>query len=246
MPRQAPLVIFALVVLALLVWYAATHPVSPAPLAPTAQNSEIASYSEDEPYYSIEAHWPSATGLPGGGPAAVLLMKVWVQDTILEFKKNGNYANLTPEDIEMQGFNDGRKHTLDIEYLTTASPRTLSYIYSIYVDTGGAHPNLYFKTFTFDERTGSHLTLADLFTGNYLAELSRVSRAKLPDVIGEYADTEYIAEGTTPEEQNFETFFFDGEHFVLLFPPYQVGPYALGPVTLRIPATDLPLRSEYP
>lgn len=248
MQRSTILGILAVLAAVLLSWYALTRPVSPAPVQ--EEGPEISSYTEDEEYYTIEAHWPARTSLPGDGdPAAVLLMKNWVQDTILEFKKNGNYAALTPEDIEMQGFAEGRLHALDISYFTSASPRTVSYVFSVYLDTGGAHPNGYYQTFVFDTETGAYLSLADAFAAgsSYLETLSRVSREKLPGVIGEFADTEYIASGTTPEEANFETFYFDGDDLVLLFSPYQVGPWALGPVVLPIPSSELTgLKTEYP
>lgn len=248
MQRSSILGVFGILVLVLLIWYAVTHPVSPAP-GPVA-TSTPASYTEDEPYYTIEAHWPQSTPLPGDAdPAAVLLMKTWVQDTVLEFKKNGDFIGLTQEDIEMRGFNDGRQEALDINYLVSSSPHTISYIFTIYMNTGGAHPNSYFKTFVFDTESGARLALAQLFSPGapYLARLSEISRAKLPGIIGEYADTEYIADGSMPEEENFQDFFFDTDALVILFPPYQVGPYALGPITLRIPAIELKdLKPQYP
>jgi hypothetical protein len=56
-----------------------------------------------------------------------------------------------------------------------------------------------------------------------------------------------LSAGTTPEEKNFANFFLDNQEFVLLFPPYQVAPYAAGPQTLRIPLPELSniLKQEY-
>ena len=162
-------------------------------------------------------------------------------DTITQFKKDGNFANLTPEDKHLLGFDQGRRYSLTVAYLFGTSENTLSYIFTIYEDTGGAHGNTFFKTFTFDTRTGAVLSLADLFTpgSDYLATLSQISRSRLPDIIGAPADFTAIKDGTTPEAKNFQNFFFDGTDFVVLFPPYQVAAYAAGPQTLRIQKSQL-------
>ena len=59
-------------------------------------------------------------------------------------------------------------------------------------------------------------------------------------------DMEYIKSGTLPEEDAFQSFYFEGSTLVLLFPPYQIGPYALGMILLPIPASELKdLRPAY-
>jgi hypothetical protein len=61
------------------------------------------------------------------------------------------------------------------------------------------------------------------------------------------SDVDFLKEGTSPEDENFETFFFDNAYLTILFAPYQVASYAAGPQTLRIPTSELKdiLRSEY-
>ncbi len=207
---------------------------------------------EHAAYYDITTMYPSGTALKASAGAtadakAVAVLKGFVQNEIERFKENGNFANLTPEDIKIQGLDAGRKYVLDISYKTHASPHTLSYVFAIEQDTLGAHPNTFYRTFTFDSVSGSGLVLGDIFTGDYLSMLSKVSRAKLPKVIGSSADADMISAGTTADEENFQTFFLEGKNFVLLFPAYQVGPYALGPVTLSIPLTELStaLKAKY-
>ena len=145
------------------------------------------------------------------------------------------------------GFDKGRKETLQITYLIASSAHTVSYIFTIYEDTLGAHGNTFFHTFTFDTGTGASLSLADIFSSSYLDTLSSISRTKLPSVIGDDADPAFINNGTTPDEKNFENFFFDNRDFVVLFAPYQVAAYADGPQTLRIPLSELSsiLKPEY-
>ena len=176
-------------------------------------------------------------------------MQDFVSDTITQFKTDGNFANLTPTDITTMGFDQGRKEKLQIVYLIASSPHTVSYIFTIYEDTLGAHGNTLFKTFTFDTTTGAPLALADLFSpsADYLDALSSISRAKLPAILGSSADTTFITNGTTPEDTNFANFFFDNHQLVILFAPYAVGPYTAGPQTLYIPASELStiLKPEY-
>jgi len=204
-------------------------------------------FTEKADYYTIAVNYPTTTPLTsvssGANADALVTMRNALGSMVASFKSDGNFSNLTPEDIKMMGFDQGRKESLSVKYLISSSVNTVSYIYTIYTDTLGAHPNGTFRTFTFDTNTGKELALSDLFTGStYLDTLSTIARAKLPAIIGAEnisSDADFIKSGTTPEEQNFQNFFFDNKDFVILFPPYQVGPYALGPQTLRIPVSEL-------
>lgn len=203
-------------------------------------------YVEHAAYYDITASYATSTPLlasvgADADAAAVATMKNFVASTIAQFKADGNFANLTARDVQVMGLDKGRKETLNIVYLIASSSHTVSYIFTIYQDMLGAHGNTVFHTFTFDTRTGALLSLSDLFVpgSSYLATLSSTSRAALPTIIGEGADTNMIANGTMPEEKYFQNFFFDNKDFVVLFDPYAVAPYAAGPQTLRIPVSEL-------
>ena len=207
-------------------------------------------YTEHGPYYDIAANYPTTTPLLASvgasqNAAAIALMRSFIGSTIEEFKAGGNPASSTPA-AEVQG----RREALQINYLISSSPRTVSYIFTVYENTLGAHENIFFHTFTFDTKTGVLLLLADLFAPHapYLDTLSSISRARLPGIIGrEYADTAFITNGTTPEDKNFANFFVDNSMLTFLFPPYQVGPYAAGPQTLSIPLSTVKdiLKPEY-
>lgn len=207
-------------------------------------------YEEHAAYYDIVANYATSTPFAGAAnTSATELMRGFVASTIGQFKADGNFDHLSPEDIKMLGFDQGRTYTLNITYLMASSEHTRSYIFTIYEDTGGAHGNTFFKTFVFDAATGVPLQLSDVFQNGtaYLSLLSQISRAKLPKVIGESADTLFIKDGTAADPKNFQNFFFDRTNFVLLFPPYQVASYAAGPQTLYIPTDQLSsvLKSEY-
>ena len=229
------------------IFYAATRPAtSQAPASPLGGTS----YVEHSQYYDIAANYASSTPLAGSAnTTAVVQMKQFVSDTIAQFKTDGNFASLTAADITTLGLDRGRKETLEIKYLMASSPRTASYIFTVYEDTLGAHGNTFFHTFTFDKATGASLALGDLFTpgSGYLATLSALSRAKLPKIIGDNGNAQMLESGTTPDAKNFSDFFFDNHNLVVLFDPYKVAPYSSGPQTLYIPTSELGslLKTEY-
>ena len=260
--RLLPVVILGIVVLGGVVWYMMQVP-APSPFTATPEPatavSEPAKVAEEAPYYTVDALYPTGTTLAATASSkadtqAVNTMKAFVEGEIAQFKKDGNFPSLTAEDIQMLGLGE-RKYAIGIEYKTYESSATLSYVYQIYVDTGGAHPNTYYHTFTFDKKTGAKLELSDVFVANapYLQTLSDTSRAALPQMIAKMSsvttsevDIEYIQSGTKPEKEAFQTFYFEGKNLVLLFPPYQVGPYVLGMITLPVPTNKLQdLKPEY-
>lgn len=216
---------------------------------------DTGSIVEDAAYYDIVVKYATTTPLLTSAgreadAAAVKRMKDFITKEIAQFKEYGDFDNLTPEDIKIMGFDQGRKQTLTINHLTATSPRSVSYLFNIYRDTLGAHGNTYYRTFTFDLSNGNQLALADLFVPGapYLDTLSSISRGKLPEIIENgLADIGMIADGTRPEAKSFENFFLDGNSLVLLFPPYAVAPYAAGSQTLAIPLTELKtiLKPEY-
>ncbi|MBU6388729.1 DUF3298 domain-containing protein [Patescibacteria group bacterium] len=246
-------IVLILAVIAGIILYAALRP-EPARAPGTSITLPATGYTEHAKYYDINANYASSTPLlQSAGPLADAtarsLMLGFVRDTIQTFKNEGNFDTLSSTDIKMMGFDQGRKEKLQIAYLIASSAHTVSYIFTIYEDTLGAHGNAFFKTFTFNTKTGAALGLNDVFSSSaYLDTLSSISRAQLPSIIGDGADTAFIKGGTTPEAKNFENFFFDNNQFVILFAPYAVAPYSAGPQTLRIPVSELSgvLKPAYP
>jgi len=219
------------------------------------------SIEENGKYYDISTSYPGETPLKKTAGAladqrAVSAIKGFEQNTIESFKENGNFANLTAEDIKIQGLDQGRKYTLTIDYKLYTSPMTISYVLDIYEDTLGAHGNGFYRTFTFDSATGAGVLFGDLFTPNsdYLGKISSLARAKLPAIIAKaegvsisQVDMQAINDGASADGDNFQSFYLDGKTLVILFPPYQVAAYAAGPQTLRIPLSDLKaiLKTKY-
>jgi len=248
-----------LLLLGFALWYMATHEAprpygsqEPAETVPEPVLPHI--IEEHEQYYDIEATYPGETPLKASAGAAadaeaVSAMERFVEDTIAEFRAQGNFENLTPEDIQIMGLSDTRKESLVMGYEEQIGTHTVSYAYTLHMDTLGAHPNTFFRTFTFDLESGEELEIGDLFLprSDYLKRLSAIAEFELSKSLGEFVDIEYIRQGTGPEAINFQSFAIDGTNLVLLFPPYQVAPYAAGAQTVSIPLEQLRdiLRPEY-
>lgn len=199
--------------------------------------------SEETSFYSISATHPSQTPVADAtaNAKAVEIMETFIENEIARFKDNGQFDSLTAEDVEMMGYNAGRTQLLQISYEEYRSEATASYVFTIYQDTLGAHGNTFFRTFTFDTRTGDGLVLADLFAPgtNYLDTLTAISRETLYETLKETSEPQYIDQGTTAYEDNFQNWYLTSDALVILFPPYQVAPYAEGPQKVAIPFDSL-------
>ncbi|HYF29348.1 MAG TPA: RsiV family protein, partial [Candidatus Paceibacterota bacterium] len=181
------------------------------------------------------------------------IVEGWLTQTVAQFKQDGRFDTLTPDEARFLGYTTDRKQSLTITYgvnVMLGVPSSIdSYVYTITMDTFGAHPNTFFKTFNFDRETGAELALADLFLPGtpYLQELSTIARRELPKEMGEFANYDSIVAGTEPTEQNFANWTTEGSTLTIIFPPYQVAAYAAGPQYLDIPLgwLDDILKPEY-
>lgn len=109
--------------------------------------------------------------------------------------------------------------------------------------TGGAHPNPTFYLLMVDPKTGQRVAVSDLFSprSDYLDRLSEVSRIQLKkDPERLYTDSDWIKSGTEPSRENFALVWPENQDLVILFPPYQVAPYAAGPQEVKVPLKDFP------
>lgn len=252
--RPLPLVI-ALIVLVLtgaVAWYVLSRPSPGLNLTPeeTGTPGEAAHITETGTYYEIDAQYPSSAGLSGSADvAATALMKGYVEGEVARFKSDNQLTTMTPETAPpVPGLGEDRKYAFGTQYEMRMSPATVTYIFLIYEDTLGAHPNAYYKTFTFDLTTGEELGIDEFFApgSNYLATLSKTSRdilypqiATAENVSVSEVDGTMIDAGTTADIANFSNFYLDGPDLVIVFTPYQVGPWALGTQEARIPRTQL-------
>jgi hypothetical protein len=223
--------------------------VLPSPiLGGMATSSGMYEYVEDKPYYMITLQYPAQTSLAANANAkATRVIEQTLADDIVQFKKDGDFANLTPADAEIQGLSQDRKYAFEAKYDTYQSASTISFVFTIYEDTLGAHPNGFYQTFTFD-MSGNQLQLADLFKpgANYLNRLSTLAYAgvlaemrKRVEVDPQSPELDTVRMGTSPSPESLQFFYVDGNTLHLLFPPYQVAAYALGSFDVAIPMGQL-------
>lgn len=128
-----------------------------------------------------------------------------------------------------------------------AAPRLLSLRFEELRDTGGAHPNHAYASYTFDLASMRQLGLAEIF-GDLpaaLAVLSELAARRMDLVMGGAP----FPEGYAAKVENFAVFVLDGGEIEFTFPPYQVASYAQGPQSFRAPLSHprlLPLlRPEF-
>lgn len=246
----AGVILFAL---AVFIGYTLTRPTAHL-LSGTRQSDGSLKHIEGGQYYEIDITYPDRTPLwnawnPAADTRARNEMETWLKGDSAQFLQDIDVADISGPEKESLDEN-GEKYTYDATYkpFASANGRAISYEYDIYVDTGGAHPNGYFQTFTFD-KSGGDVTLASLFApgSQYLQRLSAIATAQVKSQIGERlnlasdADIEsaLFADGLTASPDNFANFVIDGSNLVILFPPYQVAPYAAGTFEIRIPLSQL-------
>lgn len=246
MPRVIAAIAAAVLIVGLVVWMWPQGPLPPAPDPQGAVQEDTATIEDQGPYHEVEVTYPTKT--PAGAEAA-LAMKTFAEKEVAAFKDRSGLMTLTQADIEMMGLGGERKFALDIKYKSYASATTVSYVFTIYEDTLGAHPNGYYRTFTFDLASGEGLIITDLFdpSVDYLSVLSEKSRASLYATLGENASRDMLEAGTTPYLDNFQNWYLTDTELVIIFAPYQVGPWAIGTQEVRIPKTGITalLRTEY-
>lgn len=98
---------------------------------------------------------------------------------------------------------------------------------------GGANPNAFVRTFTFDVEDEEPVTLDDLFRPgtNYLERLSTLAEADLREQFGDAV----FVDGLAPTEENFANFNLTDNALLFTFNEYQAAPGAAGTPEVEIP-----------
>ena len=194
---------------------------------------------EETPHYVISATYPNLSGERRRAVEAALLVQ------INRFKDD--LAVMLTSEEKMRLEETGRMYELSIDYKPFEGAGYTSYEFDIYLDTGGAHPNGFYKTLVFDAQ-GREVWLEDLFKpgARYLEVLSQESYKQVLSELERRSGApatpdmeETVRLGTAPSPEALQFFVIDGDELVLLFPPYQVAAYALGSFEARIPLANL-------
>jgi hypothetical protein len=122
------------------------------------------------------------------------------------------------------------------------SDTVFTVIFDEYLYTGGAHGIPLIYTLTFDTEAEKELTLDDVFVDveEGLTAVVPFAKAQIKKVLGDFADEDWIADGTSPDnELNYMAWALSDEGILFYFGAYQVAPYAAGTQTVMIPYAGL-------
>lgn len=155
--------------------------------------------------------------------------------------------------------------TLQLDFTTAAETAAFTSVRETGdVDTGGAHPAPVEGTFVYDRKARRMVTLDDLFAQpdaarqalaafargvlarRLLSDMQKPGGASASEVRNWYTNMQQMLDyGTKPSKVNFSLFVVRAGASVdapspgltLVFPPYQVAPYAAGTQTVDVPAS---------
>jgi len=113
-----------------------------------------------------------------------------------------------------------------------------TYKFDIVEFTGGAHDNLYFKTFTFDFENEKEIGFRDMFQEehNPLDTIAPLAKEQLITTIGKNT---MLDMGTSEKFENYAHFAPTANELLIFFPPYQVAPWAAGSQTVKFAWEDI-------
>lgn len=127
-------------------------------------------------------------------------------------------------------------YSLDILYQAYQQGPYISYVFTVFQDTGGAHPYSFYDSISYNTETNQVIGIDDLVKENssFLEIVSDNTREKLSKnkAIVSY---DMMIQGTLPKLENFSQFAFTEDGYLFFFPPYQVAPYSSGKFQVLLP-----------
>lgn len=159
-----------------------------------------------------------------------------VEKMVSDFEKDAIDFGPLPSDIE-------RPYTLFVNFESHLGNKYDTFVFLISLDFGGAHPNHFYKTLTFD-KDSNILSIEDFLKREFpdkdiLNKISELAQNKITENMGENANIEMIKDGAGPDMNNFRNFYIDEQEIVFLFEPYAVAPYAYSSQQARIKLSEI-------
>lgn len=167
-------------------------------------------------------------------------------------KLKAGYMELRPEYINIRESND-KPHWLNHEFMVSSECSNgykglVNYTINFFEYTGGAHPNSYCTTLTFDPNDGHEVTISEimkegyeeplieLITQSIISFLNVKDVAELDEVIFDHKEL-YISKNVVMGKDKL-TFIYN---------KYDIAPYAVGEIIAEIPYEKLQdiLKQEY-
>lgn len=196
---------------------------------PGVENREITAGGNGEP--SVHLNYPVFKN-----PEVNQKILDFVREMASDFKadieiENGEEKPASYDMWEMNG-------SYALEY---ARPDIVTVIFTIFNYSGGAHGMLLINCMNFNLKTGKEINFDNFFgdPAKAIDVLSELSSVRLKKELGDEADDEMIAAGTAPEKNNFGNLILQHDGLTVQFQPYQVGPWSIGPQTVKFYLDDL-------
>lgn len=118
----------------------------------------------------------------------------------------------------------------------------LSYQFKVYSYMGGAHGNTTTANRVFDLNSQQAITLSNLFSADNLAQVGVLLRQALA-TLNECESVEQLAQAgiffSANEIEPTDNFLLDGKGLTWIYDPYEIAPYAYGPVTVSLTWKEL-------
>ncbi len=227
--------------------YFVGNPFSPS-LAYTIIETGDRQHKEDADYYTVQINYPDKTPLTtrgswGAENRAQSATASMLGELINQFKQAGNVNGLSQEEKDRLN-QAGLKYSLNVGYRPYSSGSFVSYEYDVFMDTGGAHPNNFYKTLVFD-MNGNTVSLGDLFTSGspYLERIAAMAKTQVEAQLAQRAGAEavesLIADGIAAKEENFANFVVDSDRIRIFIAPYQAAAYAAGSFEVQVPLNEV-------
>lgn len=177
-------------------------------------------------YYTADIRYPAFSGFD--------IVNDRIEKIITEkfglFEKNAETSwNELNRERKSSGATDG---TPLFEFAVKCEPvinnkNYISAVINIYTYEGGAHGYTNLISVNYDKSQKKFISLLDIEGWTY-ERASEVCRTDLRKQFAAETDSIWIDEGTTPKEENFSVFTFDGSVLTIYFEQYQLAPYAYG------------------
>ena len=155
------------------------------------------------------------------------------------------YTNLADAKKGLDINVDGLKYSFIAEYSIATSTNYITYVYTIYNFTGGAHGSTYVFPITLNQKN-EVVKVEEILPNNLLDKVSKNSKAKIlaekRKRMSDYTakDDTFIDEGVKPTRENYSNVWPIGDGDIMIdFGQYQVGPYAEGIYDIRISRNEL-------
>jgi Protein of unknown function (DUF3298) len=203
--------------------------------APTTKLQSVATSS----FYKLEYSIPDEDAVVASELTG--LANAWLSGSGISDVKTAAQAR----ELGISKLNGCPGYEYSADYIKYSTDDYTSYINDGYDFSCGAHGSTVSTTFVYDKKTSKRITtLEDIYKPTIYQKLSDIARSRMPKILAaqdiQVADIQdMFDEGTTPDKNNFNTFYFAGTSLYIVFGQYSIGPYVIGVHTLEIPLGEL-------